>query len=293
MEFIEKLKNWLLAIRLKTLTASIVPVVVGSLYALPDFNVKIFVLCLLCAISLQISVNFANDYFDFKKGVDTKERVGPTRVTASGLISLASMKYAIGFFLTLSAILGLTLIAKGGWFFAVLGVLSLCGALMYSGGPFPLASNALGEVTVFIFFGLVAVVGCYYLQTGKVSSDVFMFASYIGLLSSAIMLVNNTRDIVTDRKVEKNTLAVVLGEEHSKKLYSAFIFSPFLVIIYFGLNNDIWWLALLVLVIPSVTLVKLMFKSSGVDLNKVLALTSLMLLAHGLLISAVLLVKNL
>jgi len=208
-----KIQLWLMAIRPKTLPAAVGPVAVGSAVAFRDevFSFVPALCCLLGAMLLQIGVNLANDYFDFKNNIDSEERLGPVRVTQSGLIPPAEVKGGMIFCLFLAALVFLYLAVLGGWPIVVIGAASVLAALAYSGGPYPLASNGLGELFVFIFFGLVAVGGTYFIQAGQLSWVVMLAAVPPGLLITAIMVVNNLRDIDTDRKAGKNTLAVILG----------------------------------------------------------------------------------
>ncbi|MEI6858345.1 MAG: 1,4-dihydroxy-2-naphthoate polyprenyltransferase [Shewanella sp.] len=224
---------WILAIRPRTLPATIGPLLVGNILAieLDQFSILIACTSMLCAILLQIAVNLSNDYFDFKTGVDTEERLGPIRVTQSGLISPEKVRNAMVQSLILALIVGSYLIYHGGWPIALLAIISICGALGYSGGPYPLASHGLGEVAAFVFFGLVAVVGSYFLQAGETSTAAWVLGCAIGSLNAAIMLVNNTRDINTDVKAGKKTLAVRIGEGQSRVLYQTFVYLPFALII--------------------------------------------------------------
>ncbi|MBW8182408.1 1,4-dihydroxy-2-naphthoate polyprenyltransferase [Shewanella nanhaiensis] len=224
---------WILAIRPRTLPAAIGPLLVGNILALQltQFSPLIACVSMLCAVLLQIAVNLANDYFDFKSGVDTEERLGPVRVTQSGLLSPTKVRNAMSLCLLLALLVGSYLIWHGGWPIAVLAAAAILGALCYSGGPYPLASHGLGELAAFVFFGLVAVVGSYYLQAGETSVQAWILGAAIGSLNAAIMLVNNTRDMVTDTKAGKQTLAVRLGLGQARVLYQAFVYLPFALII--------------------------------------------------------------
>ncbi len=224
---------WILAIRPRTLPAAIGPLLIGNILALQleAFSWLIAVTSMFCALLLQVAVNLANDYFDFKSGIDTEERLGPTRVTQSGLIAPNTVRNAMAFCLILALLVGSYLIYHGGIPIAILAALAIFGALGYSGGPYPLASHGLGEVAAFIFFGLIAVVGSYYLQAGTTSTSAWLMGSAIGLFNAAIMLVNNTRDISTDIKAGKNTLAVRIGEAQARILYQALVYLPFGIII--------------------------------------------------------------
>lgn len=230
-------------IRAKTLTVALAVVVLSQSLAWHDMqslqqqalhgqtlDYFLALIILACCLFLQISVNLANDYFDGLAGIDTPQRLGPQRATQSGLIKPITMRNAIFLTTFLACIFGLYLIVKGGWVFFVLGLLSLWGVYAYSGGKKPLASLGLGEVTVFLYFGYLATMASYVLQTGYFNSSLFFPATQIGLLISAIMLVNNIRDIESDKAAGKNTLAVRLGGSYARKLYCAFIIVPFSLI---------------------------------------------------------------
>lgn len=208
-----RLKAWLLATRPKTLPAAVAPILVGGAAAFSDgvFFILPALACLVGATLLQIAVNLANDYFDAKNEIDSEERLGPVRVTQSGLIPPGQVKFAMILCLLLSAVVFAYLSYVGGLPIVVIGIASVLGALGYSGGPYPLASHGLGEVFVFIFFGLIAVCGTYFIQTGHMSWFAVVISMPPGLLITNIMIINNLRDIDTDRKAGKNTLAVMLG----------------------------------------------------------------------------------
>jgi 1,4-dihydroxy-2-naphthoate octaprenyltransferase len=181
------------------------------------------VAALAVALLLQIGVNLANDYFDGIRGIDTRDRLGPIRVTQSGLISPGGVKSAMMLTFILAVLIGFYLMIRGGWPVVLLGTASILAALGYSGGPFPLASHGLGDLFVFIFFGLVAVCGTYYVQTLQLTWMVLVMAALVGLLITAILVINNLRDIHTDQKAGKTTLAVVLGVRGSKIEYAALL----------------------------------------------------------------------
>jgi 1,4-dihydroxy-2-naphthoate octaprenyltransferase len=271
------LNNWWLAIRPNTLLASIGPILLGTALATSEVQVNfgIFWAALLCAVSLQMSVNLANDLFDSLSGVDTQHRLGPTRAVQSGLISVSAIKIGLAFTCTIAIILGLYLITVGGWWILFLGVLSLLGVFAYSVGPFPLASKALGEITVLVFFGWVSVLGSFYLQTGNISIVTFCLATSAGLYSSAIMLVNNIRDIVTDHHAGKYTLAVKLGDRKARYLLAMLITSALLIhAIVAIIVSATLWLVFILLIVPSYYLIKNGFKLQGQALNKLLADTA-------------------
>jgi 1,4-dihydroxy-2-naphthoate polyprenyltransferase len=226
-----KIKFWLMAIRPKTLPAAVAPVTVGTAVAFRDgqFALLPACACLLAAMLLQIGVNLANDYFDCKNNIDSDERLGPVRVTQSGLITPAEVKWGMFFCLLLAAPVFVFLARIAGLPVMVIGVVSVVAALAYSGGPYPLASHGLGELFVFLFFGLVAVGGTYYIQAGQVTWPATLAAVPPGLLITAIMVVNNLRDIDTDRKAGKNTLAVILGRKRTLVEYKLLLLFSYLV----------------------------------------------------------------
>lgn len=244
---------WILATRPKTLPAAIGPVLIGSALAFADdcFSLYPALAALAVAMLLQIGVNLANDYFDHVKGIDTDDRLGPLRVTQSGLIVSHKVKRAMVLTFTLAALCGVYLITVGGWPVVLIGGAAILSALAYSGGPFPLASHGLGDLFVFIFFGLVAVCGTYYVQCLTVTWMAILAAAAVGLFITAILVVNNLRDIESDRKAGKHTLGVLLGQRGTKwefilLLTGAYIF-PF--IIWIG-GWEPFWILLPLLSLP-------------------------------------------
>lgn len=216
-----QLSFWWLAIRPRTLPAAAAPVAVGTAVAVLDgvFSAIPALAAFAGALLLQIAVNLANDYFDAKNSIDSEERLGPVRVTQSGLIPPEQVKAAMILSLALAALVFLYLTAEGGLVIFWVGVASVLAALAYSGGPYPLASHGLGEVFVFIFFGVVAVCGTYRVQAESISWLAVAASLPPGLLVSAIMVVNNLRDRDTDVRAGKNTLAVRLGRKNTIHLY--------------------------------------------------------------------------
>jgi len=221
-EKITPARTWILAIRPKTLPAAAAGVVMGSALAWYDGSLQTAAMlaCLFCALLLQIGSNLANDVFDYERGTDTAERLGPLRVTQAGLLTPRQVK--VGMFITfgLAAALGLYLVCIGGLPILILGMAAILCAVAYTGGPFPLGYHGLGEIAVFIFFGLGSVTGTYYLQAGRISSSAIWMAVPPGMIITAILVVNNLRDIENDRKAGKNTLAVLLGERATKIEYT-------------------------------------------------------------------------
>lgn len=204
---------WLAATRPRTLPAAVAPVAVGAALAWRDgrFDAGAAGLCLAFALLVQVGTNFANDYYDFIKGADTAARVGPRRAVASGLVSPATMRLAMWLVFAGAFGSGLGLIAWGGPWLIAVGVASILCGIAYTGGPFPLGYNGLGDVFVFIFFGLVAVGATYFVQAGRVTAEVWLAAVPIGLLAANILVVNNYRDVETDAAAGKRTLVVRLG----------------------------------------------------------------------------------
>jgi len=214
-------KAWLLAARPKTLPAAVAPVMVGTSLAIADgkFDPLPALAALAGALLLQIGVNLANDYFDYRRGIDGAGRKGPLRVTQAGLISPEGVRMGMIAVFSAAAAVGLYLVAVGGWPILAVGAASILAALAYSGGPWPLASHGLGDLFVFLFFGLAAVGGTYYVQAGEITPLALAVAVPPGLLITAILVVNNVRDIDTDGRTGKRTLAVRLGPRGSLAEY--------------------------------------------------------------------------
>lgn len=280
---------WLLAIRPKTLGASLAPVLVGSAIAFHEgtFSILIFVVTLIGAMLLQIESNLVNDYFDFKKGSDTKERLGPIRVTSAGLVSPEQMKRAILLVALMCILNGAILIALAGLPILIIGLVSLLCAFLYTAGPLPLAYLGLGDVFVFIFFGPVAVVGTVYAQTQNWSFSALLASLPIGVLSVAILLVNNLRDFEEDKKSAKKTIVVRFGKRFSEKLYGNCLMLPFVIVLigqYFKYFPPMTSLVLLVFFIDR-TLTRDLFKARGQEYNPLLARTAKFLVVFSFLFS--------
>lgn len=281
-----KVQLWLLAIRPKTLPAAVAPIVVGSAAAFADgfFSIIAALACLVGATLLQIAVNLANDYFDAKNNIDSEERLGPVRVTQSGLIPPSQVKAAMVLCLVLAGLVFSYLSYIGGLPIIIIGVASVLGALGYSGGPYPLASNGLGELFVFIFFGLVAVCGTYYIQAGGLSWFVLAVSFPPGLLITAIMVINNLRDIDTDRKAGKCTLAVMLGRSATVMEYRLLLLFSYLIpVVLWGMGLKTWYILLPVLSLPlALTLWQDVERCVGSELNTTLAKTAKLSLMFSL-----------
>ncbi|WP_320040046.1 1,4-dihydroxy-2-naphthoate polyprenyltransferase [uncultured Desulfobacter sp.] len=272
------LHHWWLAIRPKTLPAAACPVVVGAACTISDhrFSALMFAAALAGALLIQISVNLANDYFDFMHNIDTPDRKGPKRVTQSGLISPGTVRNAFILTMLMALGLGTVLIIKGGVVILCIVIASLLGVICYSAGPFPIASNGLGEVFVFIFFGPVAVPGTYYLMAGCVTPMVFIASVPVGFMVTAIIVVNNLRDIETDARAGKKTLAVILGHWRTKVEFVFLIFFSFLIPCLMFASGYWSWAILLPLAVfwKSYPVFKIIFEQDGEVLNVALADTA-------------------
>ena len=226
------IRTWLLAIRPATLPAAASGVVVGlgaSLAAGAAFRVDTALGCLAVALLLQVVANVANDLSDFRRGADTPDRAGPTRVASAGLVTERQLEVAIGLTIGLAALIGLWLAWVGGPAIVGLGLLAIVAALAYTGGPWPYGYRGLGEVFVFVFFGLVAVVGTAYLQALRFEPLFVVAAIPVGALTTAILVVNNLRDIPTDAAAGKRTLAVMLGRRATAVEYAILLAAAFAV----------------------------------------------------------------
>lgn len=285
-----EIKPWIIAIRPKTLPAAVGPVAVGSAAAAGDqmFAFIPALACLAGSLLLQITVNLANDYFDFVNHIDSEKRLGPVRVTQSGLITPHAVKMGMMFSLFLAGLVFAYLVYIGGTPIFVTGIACMLAALVYSGGPWPIASNGLGELFVFIFFGLVAVGGTYFVQAGQLTGMAMVAAIPPGLLITAIMVVNNLRDIETDRKAGKKTLAVILGHKRTILEYKLLLLTSYLIppaLFFNGLAGPRILLPLLTLPIAW-KLTKNIEHKQGASLNDLLAGTAKLSLLFSLLFAA-------
>lgn len=290
---ISRAEAWVLASRPKTLPAAVVPVLVGSVVAAVDgaFAPLPAVVALVCALLIQIGTNLANDYFDFIKGADSEHRIGPIRVTQSGLIPPATVRNAmIGVFL-LTFVLGLYLVSVGGWPILIIGVASLFCAVIYTAGPYPLAYVGLGDVFVFLFFGIVAVTGTYYVQALQWSTDALIASFPVGAISTAILVVNNYRDIETDRVANKRTMAVRLGRSGTRTEFRLLMLLAYIVPVVQMLHGgfDAWMLLPMLSLPLALRVLRIMERTTdGKELNNALAGTGQLLAIYGVLYSAAL-----
>lgn len=282
------LNSWILAARPKTLIAAVVPVIVTTAYAFMIYkknllglnlnsvesglnsvlnnsevsvvnktsllngpiNWWVSVLVLMASIFIQIGTNLINDAVDFEKGADTEKRIGPQRVTQSGVFSALQVKgMAFGFF-ALSALCGLPLVISGGWVVLVLGVISILMGYSYTGGPFPLAYLGLGDLFVVIFFGFVAVLGLAFLLGLKIGLDLIVISLQVGLLCTVLIAINNLRDVDTDKLVNKNTLPVRFGKKFGRFEIASLIMFSFLLQFYWLSQGYFWVFLLPLLILP-------------------------------------------
>ena len=281
------LRTWVLAARVPTLPAAVVPVLVGTATAWSEgfFRLGPFVAALLASLLIQIGTNLANDYFDFRKGADTSDRLGPVRVTQSGLVPPDAVRNATILTFGLAVLLGVYLSTVGGPPILVIGLLSIAAGVLYTGGPWPLAYHGLGDVTVFAFFGLVAVVGTTYLHAGSAWPAALVNALPVAVLVTAILVVNNLRDIATDRVAGKRTLAVRLGQRGTRVEYALLVAVAYLIpiVAWLVIGSPRWfWLPLLTLPL-GVKLVRVVWSQEGRPLNAALAGTGRLHLFYGVL----------
>ncbi len=284
---------WLMAARPRTLPAAVAPVLVGTALAatLGTFKVLTFIATLLGALFIQIGANLSNDYSDARRGADTEDRLGPVRVTAGGLVPPKQVLIATYVAFGLAVLVGAYLVATAGWQILAIGAASILAGVLYTGGPRPYGYEGLGEVFVFLFFGVAAVTGTYFAQREEWAWESFALAVPVGLLATAILMVNNIRDLETDRRAGKRTLAVRLGRARARTLYAATVYVAFLTApaawLAGGEGLSPWlllpWLAL-PLAAPIVRTVR--NRVDGPSLNGALAKTGMLQLVFCVLLSA-------
>jgi 1,4-dihydroxy-2-naphthoate polyprenyltransferase len=282
---------WVMAARVRTLPAAVAPVLVGTSLALGagHFRALAFVAALLGAIFIQVGTNLSNDYSDARRGADTEDRLGPVRVTAGGLVPPSQVLLATYVTFGLAVLCGAYLVAVAGWELLAVGAASILAGVLYTGGPRPYGYEGLGELFVFLFFGVVAVVGSYFVQVQQLPWQPFVCAVPVGLLASAILVVNNVRDLDTDRRAGKRTLAVRLGRERTRELYVAMLTVAFLCApLPWVLGSMSAWLLLCWLALPlAVSVAKVVrTRVDGPALNGALAKTGMLQLLFCLLLSA-------
>jgi 1,4-dihydroxy-2-naphthoate octaprenyltransferase len=286
------MRIWLMAARLRTLPAAIAPVLVGTALAcaLYDvFHAGAFVAALLGSILIQVGTNLSNDYSDARRGADAEDRLGPVRVTAGGLVPPKQVLMATYVTFGLAALCGIYLVAVSGIELLFVGMASIAAGVLYTGGPRPYGYEGLGEVFVFLFFGIVAVTGSTFAQSETWPWEAFVLAVPVGLLAAAILVVNNVRDIDSDRRAGKRTLAVRLGRERGRSVYGLMVYGAYLVAPLPWLLGPLSaWLMLCWLTLPlAVRVVRMVRRhADGPTLNEALAQSGLLQLAFCLLLSA-------
>jgi len=278
---------WWLAIRPRTLPAAVAGVVAGCALALHDhvFRPLPALAALLVALLLQIGSNLANDVFDYERGADSARSAGPLRVTQSGLLSPSQVKTGMLCVFALAGLIGLYLAFEAGWIVLLIGLAAIFSAIAYTGGPFPLGYYGLGDLFVFLFFGLACVAGTYFVQAGQVSPAAWGMSLPVGLIVVGILVVNNLRDLPTDRQAGKHTLAVLLGGRFAKSEYFACLLVAFVCLPVFCASGLLpWWTILAWVALPlAIKVIRVVFTQTGQALNAALAGTGQLALAFSLL----------
>ena len=280
------IRAWVIAARVPTLAAALVPVAVGGACAAyaSGFALLPVLAALFGACAIQIATNFANDVFDYEKGADTSDRVGPTRAAQAGLLTPRALKIGIAVAFGLSALAGSYLIALRGYPILVIGVVSIIAGIAYTGGPFPLAYNGLGDVFVIVFFGFVAVMGTQYVSLGHVTEIAAFAALPVGALATCILVVNNVRDEATDALVGKRTVIVRFGRRFGHAELVAMLVVAYAVPVALYLRGVALPILLPLLLVPlAISLVRSLVSSEGAALNVTLVGAAKHLLAFGLL----------
>jgi 1,4-dihydroxy-2-naphthoate octaprenyltransferase len=286
---LSSLRIWVMAARVRTLPAAVAPVLVGTSLAIQhgDFDGVAFACALLGALFIQVGTNLSNDYSDARRGADTEDRLGPVRVTAGGLVPPQQVLVATYVSFGLAVLCGIYLIVVAGPVLLLIGAASILAGVLYAGGPRPYGYEGLGELFVFLFFGIVAVTGSYYVQIQHLPWQAFALAVPVGLIASAILVVNNVRDLETDRRAGKRTLAVRLGRARTRTLYAAMLAAAylFLVVVFLGLTA---WVFLPLATIPLAVRLAgtVRTRTDGPSLNGALAGTGALQLAFCVLLSA-------
>ncbi len=290
MKFLDKIKAFLIATRPKTLAASIVPVLIGTSVASNSstINYRIFAIILVCSIFIQILSNYYNELYDYKYGADTTDRIGPQRMVASGRISPNEMSFVSIVLTVITFILGLEIVEYSDFYILLIGIASLFFAFAYTGGPYPLAYKGLGEVFVFIFFGLVAVNGTYYVFTRDVNLISLLVSMPPGLHSTNLLLINNIRDIESDRKVGKTTLAVKIGRSQAILLFRLLVALSYIpvLVLYFITNVNAFLLIFLTTPI-TYKLIREISRKQGKEMNALIGLNSILMLLFCLIICGI------
>jgi 1,4-dihydroxy-2-naphthoate octaprenyltransferase len=288
---------WLMAARIRTLPAAIAPVLVGTALAgwQHIFHPLRFVAALIGAIFIQVGTNLSNDYSDARRGADAEDRLGPVRVTAGGLVPPRQVLIATYVSFGVAVLAGAYLVVVAGWQLLLVGAASILAGVLYTGGPKPYGYEGLGELFVFLFFGIVAVAGSYFVQVKHLDWKAFALAVPVGLLASAILVVNNFRDIDSDRRAGKRTLAVRMGRDKTRAMFAVIVYLAFLlapVTWVFGPMKP--WVLLPWLTLPLAAQIvrEVRNRTDGPSLNQALAHTGMLQLAFCTLLSAGLLLSR-
>ncbi len=291
------MRIWLMAARPRTLPAAVAPVLVGTALAgfAHIFHPLRFLAALIGAVFIQVGTNLSNDYSDARRGADTEDRLGPVRVTAGGLVPPRQVLIATYASFGVAVLAGIYLIAVAGWELLLVGAASILAGVLYTGGPRPYGYEGLGELFVFLFFGIVAVVGSFFVQVKHLQWEAFALAVPVGLLASAILVVNNVRDIDTDRRAGKRTLAVRIGRERTRDLYALMVYGAFVLVPVTWLFGPLKpWVLLAWLTLPvAASVVRVVRnRTDGASLNGALAQTGMLQLTFCVLLSAGLLLSR-
>ena len=291
------IRIWLMAARVRTLPAAIAPVLVGTSLAgfAHVFHPLRFIAALVGAIFIQVGTNLSNDYSDARRGADTEDRLGPVRVTAGGLVPPKRVLVATYISFGVAVLAGIYLIAVAGWQLLIVGAASILAGVLYTGGPRPYGYEGLGEAFVFLFFGIVAVAGSYFVQVKHLNWEAFALAVPVGLLAASILVVNNVRDIETDRRAGKRTLAVRLGRERTRALFAAMVYLAYLLTPITWLFGPLGpWVLLPWLTLPIAAPIVRTVRNhaDGPSLNQALAQTGMLQLAFCALLAAGLLLSR-
>jgi 1,4-dihydroxy-2-naphthoate octaprenyltransferase len=291
------IRIWLMAARIRTLPAAIAPVLVGTALAgwQHIFHPLRFVAALVGAIFIQVGTNLSNDYSDARRGADAEDRLGPVRVTAGGLVPPRQVLIATYVSFGVAVLAGVYLVVVAGWQLLLVGAASILAGVLYTGGPKPYGYEGLGELFVFLFFGIVAVAGSYFVQVKHLDWKAFALAVPVGLLASAILVVNNFRDIDSDRRAGKRTLAVRMGRDKTRAMFAVIVYLAFLlapVTWVFGPMKP--WVLLPWLTLPLAAQIvrEVRNRTDGPSLNQALAHTGMLQLAFCTLLSAGLLLSR-
>src|SRR5436190_9189934 len=282
---------WLMAARIRTLPAALAPVLVGTALAgfQHVFHPLRFIAALIGAIFIQVGTNLSNDYSDARRGADTEDRLGPVRVTAGGLVPPQQVLLATYASFAVAVLAGIYLTAVAGWQLLLVGAASIAAGVLYTGGPRPYGYEGLGELFVFLFFGVVAVAGSYFVQVEKLEWEAFALSVPVGLLASAILVVNNVRDVDTDRRAGKRTLAVKLGRGGARNLFDAMLAVAFAAPVAIAASGALTaWVLLPLLSAPLAIPLRrtVRTRTDGPSLNGALAGTGRLLAVYSLLLSA-------